>query len=509
VSCVEDFVEYLIEDPHSRVLLMIVEKFRKPEKFLAMAARARSRGKFIVLLHPGKSSAARASAETHTGAMVGDYEVMRTKVEHAGVVVVDTLEELIDVSEMLVRFPALPSGGAVVLTESGAFKALSLDFCDHVGLPLPGLKETTATALRAALPEFIPPTNPLDLTAQGLVDPGLYRRTLPPILEDDGFGSLVLAIILTDEATSELKFPPILEAIGEIKPKKPVVFAGLDEGARVPVSYIHQLRALGVPFFPSPERAYRALARITAFADQESRLQSLGKAEDGVPAAQRLQLPEGVIPEYKSKDVLRALGIRVPDGHFATTVEEAMAAAAQLGFPVALKAQSAQLSHKSDAGGIALNLTGNAAVTAAWIEMHASVRRACPGLVLDGILVEKMGAHGMELIVGVQNDPDWGPVILIGAGGVLAEALHDVRLVAPDLPVDLIVNEILQLKSAALLRGFRGSPALDVRAAAVIAQRLGAFALANPKVKEVDINPLIVFSQGQGAVALDALIVME
>jgi len=178
-----------------------------------------------------------------------------------------------------------------------------------------------------------------------------------------------------------------------------------------------------------------------------------------------------------------------------------------LGYPVALKAQSAQLSHKTDAGGVELNLRDEAALASAWSRMIESVASHRPGLELDGMLIEKMGARGMELIVGAQNDPDWGPVLLIGSGGVLAEALQDVRLVPPDLSVAAIAEEILQLKSAALLRGFRGSPALDVQAVAEVVHRLGRFVLANPQIKEVDINPVVVYEQGHGAVALDALIV--
>jgi acyl-CoA synthetase (NDP forming) len=139
--------------------------------------------------------------------------------------------------------------------------------------------------------------------------------------------------------------------------------------------------------------------------------------------------------------------------------------------------------------------------------MQAAIERARPGLVLDGVLVEEMGARGAELIVGARNDPDWGPVLLIGSGGVHAEVLKDVRLIPPDLSVEAIVDEIRKLKMAALLRGFRGSAALDVRAVAEILHRLGAFVLAAPQVKEVDINPVIVYPEGQGAVALDALIV--
>jgi acyl-CoA synthetase (NDP forming) len=504
VSNVEDFVEYLIEDDHTRVILMIVEHFRHPRKFLACVARARSLGKHIVLLHPGRSGAARVSAETHTGAMAGDYEVMRMKVAHAGVVDVDTLEELLDVSEILLRCPSLPSGGAAVLTESGAFKALTLDFCDALGLPLPALSDATVAALRGVLPDFIPPTNPLDVTAQALVDTGLYGRTLPLILNDDRYGTLVLGIILSDEVTSGLKFPPIIEAFRTLKPTKPVLFAGLDEGAQISPAFVSELRALGVPFFPSPERAYRALARLTTFAKTQAQQITFTVELGELP-----NLPRGVIPEHRSKEILRRLGICTPQGALARSIQEAQSIAAKIGYPVALKAQSPLFSHKSDAGGVALDLATAEAVASAWEKMLADVAQARPGLVLDGILVEKMGAKGVELIVGAENDSEWGPVLLVGFGGVLAEAWHDVRLLPPDLSIEAIETELLQLKSAALLRGFRGSPALDVRAAAEIVQRLGSLMMAAPQIREIDINPVVVYPQGRGALALDALIVTQ
>ncbi len=508
VTNVEDYVEYLVEEEHTRLILMIVEHFRQPHRFLAAAAHASSRGKHIVLLYPGRSNAARISAETHTGAMAGDYQVMRTKVAHAGVVVVDTLEELLDVSEILIRCPCPPSGGAAVLTESGAFKALTLDFCDALGLPLPELSDSTAAGLRRVLPDFIPPTNPLDVTAQALVDPELYGRTLPLILNDDRYGSLVLGIILTDEATSGLKFPPIIETVRRLKPRKPVLFAGLDEGAQVSPTYISELRALGVPFFPSPERAFRALSRLTAFAGERARHRN-SSPEGGHKASELPKLPTGVIPEYRSKEILAGLGVRVPEGGLARNVEEARAIAGRIGYPVVLKAQSAELSHKSDVGGVALNLATPQHVATSWKQMHAEIAHALPDLVLDGVLVEKMGGRGAELIVGAQRDPEWGTVLLIGFGGILAEALHDVRLLPPDLSIEAIEGELLRLKSAALLRGFRGSPALDVRAAAEIVHRLGSLMLAAPQILEVDINPVVVYPAGQGAVALDALIVTE
>jgi acyl-CoA synthetase (NDP forming) len=498
-SGVEEFLEYMIADEHARVIAMIVEQFRKPKKFLALVAKANAAGTRIVLLHPGSSGAARASAATHTGAMAGDYNLMRTKVAHAGVIAVETLEELIDVTDILCRCPALPIGGAAVFTESGAFKALTLDLCERLALPLPALGETTAAALRAVLPDFIPPTNPLDITAQGLVDPDLYRRCIPPVLADEQFGSLVLAIILTDETTSGLKFPPILAALRDIKPTKPVIFAGIDEGAKINPDYVDQLRTMGVPFFPSTDRAFRALAHVTGLKPQR----------EAHFAALPMTLPSGVIPEYRSKQILAEIGIRVPVGELATSAVEAQSIASKIGYPVVLKAQAAALTHKSDVGGVALNLQTAQAVAAAWDKMQAQIAHALPDLKLDGILVETMGQWGTELIVGAHSDPEWGPVLLIGLGGVLAEVLGDTRLIVPELSRDEVVAELYKLKSAALLKGFRGSPSLDVEAAAEIVVKLGQFVLANPSVREVDINPVIVYANGNGAVALDALIVTE
>lgn len=496
---VEDFVEYLVDDPGTRVIALIVEQFRQPRSFLAAARRARTAGKRIVLLHPGRSSAARASAATHTGAMAGDFEVMRTKVEQAGVLLASGLEEFGDVLDLALRCPALAGGGAAVLTDSGAFKALTLDLCESIGLTLPEPAGECAARLRAAMPDFIPVSNPLDLTAQPLVDPDLYRRTLAPLMEDACFGAIVLGIIQTDSKTSGLKFPPLLAALRERKPAKQVIFAGLDEGAAVPPEYIRDLRALGVPYFPSPERAFRALARTSAWALPVPAVTVAPLRTEGLPPT------GGVVPEYRAKEILGRLGLPFPRGRFVTSAEAAQKAAAEIGFPVVLKAQSAELSHKSDAGGVIIGLADAAALTAGWNRLQSNLAQHRPGLVLDGVLVEAMGRRGVELIVGARNDPEWGPVILVGFGGVTAEILQDVRLLPPDLPPAAIIAELDRLKQAPLLRGFRGSPALDVEAVAEIISRLGRLMLSEPSIQEIDLNPVLVHPKGEGAVALDAL----
>ncbi len=502
-SGVEDYVEYMLDDPNSKAITMIVEQFRKPARFLALARRARELGKRIVLLHPGRSSAARASAATHTGAMAGDYQVMRSLVARTGVIIVDTLEELLDVSDIVARCVSLPTAGCAVLTESGAFKALTLDLCEDVGLTLSTLGETAYAGLREALPEFIPPSNPLDLTAQALVDPDLYRRTLDVLLKESDFGSIVLGIILTDKATSDLKLPHIIDAIKALAPQKPVIFAGLDEGAEIPEAYVSALRELGVPFFASAERVFRALALLSA-------PQSLdpGPAQPGeIPPV--LAQASGVVPEYRSKEILAAFGVSLPKGAFAQSVDEALGAAETIGYPVVLKAQSAELSHKSDAGGVVLGLADPDALRAGWDKLYANVARARPDLTLDGVLIEGMGSKGVELIVGARNDRDWGPVLLVGFGGVMAELFHDARLIPANLPPEAIMEELNQLKSAALLRGFRGAPAVDVAAAAQIVAQVGKLIQSDPRIREIDVNPVVVYPAGEGAVALDGLIYID
>jgi len=504
-SGVEDYLEYLIDDPHTQVIGMLVEQFRDPRRFLALAERLRRGGKRIVLLHPGRSSAARESAATHTGALAGDFDTMRVLVERQGVVLVSTLEELGDVLELALRCPAIPAGPAAVLTESGAFKALALDLCEQIGLPLPEITDQDAPALRAAMPEFVPVSNPVDLTAQALVDPDLYRRTLAALLADERFGSVVLAIVQTDEKTSALKFPSIITAIEELKPRKPVVFAGLDEGAVVPHEYIARLRGLGVPCYVSPERALRAVASLTALSSRDMSRREL-EAQSSALASLAGKLRSGVVPEYRAKELLAPFGFAFSPGILTGSLTEAHAAAVSLGFPVVLKAQSADLPHKSDAGGVILSLGDAAQLEHGWHRLHANLAKRRPGLVLEGVLVEKMSRVGTEFIVGGRNDPQWGPVVLVGFGGVQAEVLKDVRLLPADLPLNAIERELSLLKGAALLRAFRGAPPLDVPALAHLIVSVASVLKAAPAIREIDLNPVLVYSEGAGVIALDALI---
>jgi acyl-CoA synthetase (NDP forming) len=224
-------------------------------------------------------------------------------------------------------------------------------------------------------------------------------------------------------------------------------------------------------------------------------------------AGRELPIFCGTLPEYRGKEVLSRLGIPVPDGGLARSFEEAIGIARDIGFPVALKAQAATLAHKSDVGGVVLDLADEASLHEGWETLHQNLAARAPGIILEGILVERMAQKGIELIFGARNDPQWGPVLLAGFGGVLAEAMHDTRLLPTGLPLEQIIEELFQLRCASLLRGFRGSPSLDVQAAAEILSALGRLMLSAPEIQEIDINPVVVYPQGSGAMALDAVIV--
>ena len=503
-SGVEDYVNWLVDDEDTHVIAMYVESLRRPAAFVEAAKRARAAGKPIVMLHPGKSSKAQESAATHTGAMAGDYALMKAKLGREGVIFADTLEELGDITEIALRCKSLPGANMAVLGESGALRGLAFDIAEDIGLDLIHLDDDNSPKLRALLPDFVPVSNPTDITALGLSEPEIYTKLLSALLDDDRIGSVVASIIQSDPITSKIKFPAIIKVLEDGTFTKPLVFAGVDEGATVPQEYIDGLRSVGIPWFPSTERAYRAIARLAELSKRDLTDNSLEPVV--VPG---LDAEKGVIPEYKAKELLGPLGISFPPSKFAATAEDAAAAAEEIGYPVVLKAQAAALGHKSDAGGVILKLDSAEAVKAAFDQMYKNVAAYDASITLDGVLVEKMGKMGMEMIVGAKGDPQWGPVVLVGFGGVTAEILKDVVLVTPDMSKDAVVEKLLGLKQAALLKGYRGSPELDVDALAALVVEMGRIMAGNPGIREIDLNPVIVHPKGEGVVALDALMLVE
>lgn len=499
---IADFIDFFAQDARITGIAIYVEEVRDPQAFLAAAARARKAGKSILMMHPGRSAKAQEATMSHTGALAGNHAAMRAIVNRAGILFIDNVDELIDTAEVLARFPKAPVAGAGVVTFSGAFCAIAHDFCEEIALDLPPLSPEAESTLRAALPVFATPRNPLDLTTAPVWQPDLMRVGTKALLDDPNIGSVVISITMATPQQGINYLNAILQALPGNE--KPFVLSLLGDRTPLPQEFIDLARANRIIISRSAERSLRAIKHVTAYGRMLARLDA--KA----PAQTFADLPKsgaGAQPEWLGKQMLRAIGVKTPDGDLARSADEVARIGARVGFPVAMKAQAAALAHKTEAGGVLLNIADEAAVRTAFETLQANVARAAPGVSLDGVLVEKMSKRGLELLVGARRDPRWGPVILIGLGGTLIEAIGDVRLLPPDLAEEDIVAEFRKLKTARLLDGFRGAPAVDVEAAASVVAKIGALMLAQPAIEEIDINPLMAHPRGEGVTALDALIV--
>lgn len=500
---VEGLLAHLIEREEVDLVTVFAETLRHPREFLACAARARELGKPLVLLHPGRSQAAREAAKSHTGALAGDHAVMSALVRREGVAIVDTLDELFDVSALLARYPKpLASDKAAVISNSGALRGIAIDVNADLGVPLATLGPATLSALAQALPAFVTPDNPLDITTAGMQSPVLFGESARLVLSDADVGSLVLALMGGLGDAQVAKAHSILPVVEQFD--KPLALVIMGDESPLDERFVRLVKESHVPFFRSPDRALRAMAQLHA---RSSAIRRLSDRQSVAEAGQGDRLPAGPLAEYKGKQLLRAMGIAVPGGSLAHSVEQALSIAQALGYPVVLKAQADQLMHKSDVGGVAVGILSDGELREAWAHMQASVAAGTGGMALDGILVESLSPRGVELLLGAKRDPQWGLVLMLGLGGVWVEALDDVLLLPADLSPAQIAEALKRLKGAALLDGLRGQPPVDVDALCQAANALARWLMAHPEVSEVDINPLIGLPKGQGVIALDAVFV--
>ncbi len=497
---IADFIDFFTEDNATSVIALYLEEVRKPQAFLAAASRARASGKSVVAIHPGRGERGKAAIQSHTGALAGDYASMQVHMSRVGVTLVDTLEELVDVVEILARYPVPPVAGPGVLTFSGGFCAIAHDFLEGEGLEMPALTEEIRAALEPKLPSFIPPKNPLDLGTQAIWNPGLTQVGTEALMDDSNLGSVIVAIN-SGTARSQHTYGPFF--VNALKGRSKPAILGFPSPELDP-DFAQAILDNGLILSRSIERSMRAIARVTHYgrALQRNARSAIYQPFDALPA-----LGRGPLPEWTGKQLLAAIGLRIPEGALARTLDEAVAVAGRIGYPVALKAQASALAHKTEAGGVQLNIRDADALKTAWQVLHDNVARAAPGLALDGILVERMAERGLELMIGAKRDPKWGPILLVGLGGIWVEALGDVRLMPADMAVDDIVVELGRLRSAKLLGGVRGEPPVDVRAVAETAALVGRLMLTAPEIEEIDLNPVFVHPVGKGLTAVDALII--
>jgi acyl-CoA synthetase (NDP forming) len=499
---IDDFITYVIEEGVSAIALY-VEQVRNPAAFLTIARHARERAVPIVMLHPGRSARARAATQSHTGALTGDYAVMKTAVENEAVVLVETMDELFDATAILQRFPRPSTGGVAIITNSGAIRAMALDSMEDVGLPVARLNDPTVEKLGAIVPDYVEIDNPLDLGAAGYADAGIFTTTTQAVLDDPSVGSVIWAMTGGGPRQQLAKVEAMIPL--SKRDDKPLILTITGDGAALDPECLAAAQKNEIVLFRSPERTLRAMAALHRHALAREAATKRRALRRDVP----LLRGSGAIAEYVGKDWLREMGVPVPAGQLVQSVEDARRAAKTIGYPVVIKAQAPSLQHKSDVGGVIVGIGSESELNAAWDRLHANLRAAGSDIALDGVLVEQMVPPGLEMVVGGKSDPKWGPVIMVGLGGVWIEALRAVELLPPDITHEHAVQRIKAMKGGQLLGAFRGQPPRDVDALANLVLTLGDAMRANPSIREIDINPVMVFAAGAGVMALDALIIKD
>jgi acyl-CoA synthetase (NDP forming) len=501
-----DFARYLLDDPDTRVIAGFVEGFKRADKFLEVAKLAAERGKPIVLIKIGRSELGSRAASSHTAALTGTDARYDAVFAQYGVIRVQNYDELLEVAQLLAHTPKPAVPGIAVVSHSGGVSSLTADMCGQAGLDLPPLGEAACNGINAILKGFGWAANPADVT--GFANSESFPQIMEHVIADPGMGTLVVA-----SAGADAQAQQVIDQ--RDRTDKGVAF--LWTGSRDAKAGLGMLRNAQIPVFYTPDSLARGLQSRLAYHSWREHLLADGFAtapprsaaqDEAISHALRLGRP--TLSESESKRLLAAWGVGNARELMATSLEDAAAAATQLGFPVALKVDSPDILHKTEAGVVRLHLRDAAQVRTAYADVLASAKTHAPQAAISGVSVQEMVADGVEVIIGVSCDPQLGPVLLFGSGGVMVEVYNDVALRRCPITHREAQAMIAEVKGARLLQGFRGRPAADLEALADTLVRVSHFAMhTEGQLAELDINPLMVLPSGQGVKAVDALVVLR
>ncbi len=497
-ECDADFVQIMravIDDPRIRVGAGYLEGVRDGRGLRALAEHALGAGKPLALTKVGRTAAGAKAAASHTGALAGTDAVFEGVIRGLGVTRARNEEHMLDMVEVLGRC-TLPEGfGLGIVTQSGGAGVLMADRAEETGLQVTSLAPGTREALAQVIPGFGTTGNPVDVTGQFVADPDLLLESVRIVMADPGVHVAVVWLQLMDAHVERLV--KIFNKIKEIV-NKPWVLCWV----AAPEEALRQLRAAGIPVLRGAEPAVDAVAALARYA--EARRHWLADA----PARAALQLPppalpagSGAVASLEGQALLQSFGVTTAAAKLATSVDEAVAAAEALGYPVVLKIESPDILHKTEARGVALNLKDAAAVRAAHARLLANARAYKTDARIAGVLVQAMAQGDVELVIGLKRDPTFGPVVMVGLGGVLIEVFKDVVFRAAPVTEAEALRMLEELKSRVVLDGVRGKPPVDRQALARMISAVSRFgAAAGPRLAELDLNPVLAGPQGVAAV---------
>ncbi|WP_040830145.1 acetate--CoA ligase family protein [Nocardia jiangxiensis] len=491
----------LVDDPRVRSIAMFMESIRDPARFCTLARRAASLEKPVVALKVGSSVLAAEIAMSHTGALVGDDRLIDTAFAQYGVVRADSIEELVITAGLLAHTGPLPEGGLGVVSMSGGACDLIADRAENLGVELPGLAADTRLRLSEVLPNFCTVRNPLDATGAASADPSLFRDAIEAIATDPAVAlTAAIHVLPTEERGDRIKqrleivAPAFAAAVGRTMLVDQTISV-IDE------STVMNMDSIGIPY------AINGIHHMVQAVGHAISWSKWLRKDRGEPTTSGDRIDVDTTAAWSEADALKLLssqGVPVVQHRHVTTQEDAVVASAELGFPVVVKLVSPEILHKSDIGGVVLNVDSEDAVRLAFERVEAAAR-SVPEATMDGVLVSTMRSGGLELIVGVVVDPQWGPTLAVGFGGIWVHIADDTALRILPVTKSDIAEMLSELRGASLFAGARGSKPVDMdHLAGTILDIVNLAGRLGDQLLSLEINPLRV--DGSTIEALDAAI---
>ena len=502
-----DFLEAWQSDPHTHVIVAYLEGIVDGARFMEVARKVNMR-KPIVAIKSGTTSAGSRAVSSHTGTLAGSEKAYDAAFNQVGIIRARSVEDLFDYSVAFARQPLLASDRIAVVTNAGGPGIMAADAIEREGLQLASLEPETQLLLRERLPSAASVANPIDVLGDSLAD--RYDIAIDAALGDPNVGGVV--VILTPQVMTQID--ETARAVGNASSRhdKPIMACFMGEATVG--SGVHILNEMQVPNYRVPERAVAALRAMSRYRQWR---------EDPPPAITRFDVDiektravldrvreEGrvTIGDAESREIMKAYGISMPQSELAANSEEAVAAAESIGYPVVMKIASPDILHKTDIGGVKLNLSSPTDVRDAFDLLVYRATRYMPDAEIWGCLVQEQVRGGKEIILGMSRDPQFGPLLLFGLGGIYVEALKDVTFRVAPIDAREAREMIAEIRAFSLLRGVRGEAPSDLDAIIDTLLRVSQLVTDFPEIAEMDINPLIVFEQGRGALGLDMRLVL-
>ncbi|MFM0731112.1 acetate--CoA ligase family protein [Paraburkholderia sediminicola] len=504
-----DYLNFLAEDSETRVVAMVVETLRNPAAFKAAAEKMARAGKRIVALKNGRSTKGAAATIAHTGAIAGPHEAYAEFFRECGVITVADLDELVESTALLEQLTRHPIGtGVAIIGISGGEMAMACDLAEDVGLRLADLTNETKVEIERSMPNFAYASNPLDARTGS---PDVYEQLLCALASDPE----VALVAVGQDSSHTLSDNQVRTYAGVARAltsaldriQKPIVFYNNTKENVHPL-IAAPLRESGVPILLGARNGLLAISRLMQMADRSITTTTSNRPQlQANPRwIQRFQLPMPPT-EREAKEFLAECGLPVMKEAFAENAMQCADLAEEIGFPVAIKIESPDIAHKTEVGGVVLNLASAAEVSIAFEDMLATVKHNCPDARINGVVVQEMVSSGVEVLIGLSRQEPFGLALAIGWGGIQVEIQNDVRLMLLPCSRATIVEKLDQTRVAKLLKGFRGAPPADQDALIDVALKLSEIGRAYGHVIDaIDINPVAVLPKGEGVRLLDVLI---